>query len=50
LEMCDGLTGVVLFFISLTTNFVQGSLDFAITNLAEKILTNGHYLFWNPLQ
>ena len=47
--MSDRLPRVVLFFIYLPTNFVQGSLDVAITNLVVKILTNCHYMFENPL-
>jgi hypothetical protein len=37
--MSDRLPRVVLFFISLPTNFVQGSLDFVISNLAVEFLT-----------
>jgi len=47
--MCDGLPRIILFIISLSTNFVQGSPEFPITNLTVKILTNGHNLFGNPL-
>ena len=43
--MCDSLPGVILFFISLLTNFVQGNFDFVITNLTVKILTNCHFTF-----
>ena len=39
-----------IFFIFLTTNFVQGSLDCVITNLTVKILTNCHNLFGSPFQ